>query len=53
MGYRQGVRHSTLTAAFIGSNPFSPATKARRVRQRIESQRKTQVEAHGRGSCSL
>ena len=24
MGYRQVVRHSTLTAAFAGSNPASP-----------------------------
>ena len=24
MGYRQMVRHSTLTAAFAGSNPVSP-----------------------------
>ena len=24
LGYRQGVRHSTLTAAFAGSNPASP-----------------------------
>ena len=25
-GYRQGVRHSTLTAVFAGSNPASPAS---------------------------
>ena len=36
LGYRQGVRHSTLTAAFAGSNPASPVSLYGCVAQVVE-----------------